>query len=349
MTDHFQQKPIRLRRASVKDVAAAAGVSVATVSRSFNMPETVRAEVRDSVLRAANSLGYSPNPSAKALRLQRTGIAGAVFPSTAHGIYASMLTGFQTEMSRERYLTVLMTVGFDNRNILEPVRQLVEHGAEALMIVGEIEDDRMVAYLKQAGIPVVCTYSKLPGNPFLTAGIDNYQAIVQVVDYLYSVGHRRFAMISGPVLGNDRQRARKQAFIDCMHARGIEGPPLIYESIDHESSEFAVSVVHALREQHPEVTALVCSGDQYGIAAIHTAHQMGLRVPEDLSITGFDDQSYAALTIPTLTTVSVPGRQMGEQAARAVLQAINQGNPIRHLCLETPLMIRGSSGPAPTR
>ncbi|WP_269500051.1 LacI family DNA-binding transcriptional regulator [Castellaniella sp. S9] len=336
-----------VKRASVKDVAQAAGVSVATVSRSFNLPQTVRPELRERVFATAEHLGYSPNPSAKALRLQRTRIVGAVFPSMNHGIYAQMLNGFQTELSREGYLTVLVTVGFDNTNIHDPVRRLVEHGAEALMIVGQIEDRRLVAYLERTRIPVVCTYSKLPDNPFLTVGVDNYDAVQRMVAYLHGLGHREFAMICGRTQTNDRQRARRQAFIDAMASLRIDSPLRIFEAPDHTSTDFAAGVTRALHTEHPEVTALVCTSDMYGIAAIHTAQKMGLDVPRDLSITGFDSQGVSALTSPELTTIAVPGLQMGQQAAHSILLAMNGDTPVRHIDLEIPLVIRESCGPPP--
>lgn len=337
-----------VKRASVKDVARAADVSVATVSRSFNLPHTVRPELRERVFEMAERLGYSPNPSAKALRLQRTRIVGAVFPSMNHGIYAQMLNGFQTEMSREGYLTVLVTVGFDNTNIHDPVRRLVEHGAEALMIVGQIEDERLVTYLQRAQIPVVCTYSKLPDNPFPTVGVDNYEAVQRIVTYLYELGHREFAMICGRTQANDRQRARRQAFVDTLASLQIDSPQRIFEAPDHTSAEFAAAVVQTLHTNHPEVTALVCTSDMSGIAAIHTAQKMGLHVPRDLSITGFDSQGVSALTSPELTTIAVPALQMGQQAAHSILLAMNGDTPLRHIDLEVPLVIRESCGPPQT-
>ena len=161
-------------------------------------------------------MGYSPNPAAKALRLQRTHIVGAVFPTTDHGLYARMVEHFQRRMSEAGYLTFLRTAGFDSRNMYDAVQPLVERGAEALMIVGRIDDPKLVAYLESKGIPVVCTYSSLKDNPFASIGIDNYEGTHGVMEYLRQLGHREFALLSGPLAGNDRQQARAQAYRDVI-------------------------------------------------------------------------------------------------------------------------------------
>src|SRR5436190_13522384 len=121
-------------RSKVKDVAKQANVSVATVSRSFNNPDAVREDVRNRVLAIAKKLGYSPNPAAKALRMQRTHIVGAVVPTLDYAIYARMLNSFQETMSAAGYMVFVLAVGFDNSKLYEPVRQLVDRGAEGLLI-----------------------------------------------------------------------------------------------------------------------------------------------------------------------------------------------------------------------
>ena len=337
------------RAPGVKDVAKAAGVSVATVSRAFNLPHTVSEEARKLVLEVAKGLGYRPNPAAKALRLQRTFMVGAVFPTTDYGFYARLLSTFQGEMSRAGYLSVLLTVGFDNSRIFDSVRQLVERGVEALMIVGRIDDPRLLAFLLDSGIPVVCTYSALKDAPFPSIGIDNYAATAAVMRHLLELGHREFAMLSGPAAGNDRQQARRKAFRDALAAAGIVGTPRIFEEPQGYSLEYGVRAFHTVVEQHPEVTALVCNSDGYGMAAILEARRVGIRVPEQLSITGFDNQEFAALLDPPLTTISVKADAMGVGAARALLQALQHGQPAESEELEATLIVRGSTGKPPRK
>lgn len=148
--------PVKQRsrsRIKVSDVAAKAGVSVATVSRAFNLPNLVREDVRHRVLDVARKLGYSPNPAAKALRLQKTHIIGALIPTLDYAIFARMIDSFQETLAAAHYMTIVLTTGFDNRDIFDKVKLLIDRGAEALLIVGSVEDQRFKAYLKDTHIP----------------------------------------------------------------------------------------------------------------------------------------------------------------------------------------------------
>ncbi|MGH6938114.1 LacI family DNA-binding transcriptional regulator, partial [Hypericibacter sp.] len=208
-------------KTKVSDVANRAGVSVATVSRSFNNPEAVREDVRRRVIEAAQALGYSPNPAAKALRMQRTHIVGAVVPTLDYAIYAQMLNSFQAAMSAAGYMVFMLAAGFDNTNLYEPVRQLVDRGAEGLLIVGKIEDTRLLKFLEDGRIPTVLTYSYQPDGPFPSIGFDNYAATRQLADFLVRLGHKHMVMISGRTRGNDRQQARVRAFREAAADAGI--------------------------------------------------------------------------------------------------------------------------------
>ena len=337
----------RPRGVRAKDVAKAAGVSLATVSRVFNFPGTVREDMRNTVLEVAKHMGYRPNPTAKALRLQRTFMVGAIFPTTDHGLYSGMLSSFQARMHQAGFLSVLVTVGFDNSSIYEPVKQLLDRGVEGLMIVGRIDDHRLLAHLLEAQIPVVSTYSALEDAPFPSVGSDNYAATSLVMRHLLDHGHRHFAMLSGPAAGNDRQQARRRAFQDALRVAGIQDAPLIFEDPQGYSLEFGTHTLRSLVKDHPEVTALVCNSDYYGLAALSEAKRLGIRVPRDMSIVGFDDQEFAALLDPPLTTVSINSAEMGAKAASALLVALG-GSKHAGAKLPASLIARGSSGPAPT-
>ena len=319
---HSAKPAWQAKTASVKDVAKAAGVSVATVSRAFNLPERVSQTVRTSVLDVARQLGYRPNAAAKALRLQRSYMVGAIFPTTDYGLYASMLSSFQQHMSESGYLSVLLTVGFDNSKIFESVRQLIERGVEGVMIVGRIDDQRLSEYLLEHRIPVVSTYSALVDAPFPSVGIDNYAATAEVMTHLLALGHRRFAMLSGPAQGNDRQQARRRAFEDALVRAGIEGKPLIFEDPKGYSLAFASGAFRSLVEEHPDVTAIVCNSDYYGMAVLSEAKRLGIDVPGKISVTGFDDQEFSAILDPPLTTISVQSVQMGKDAAATLLETL---------------------------
>lgn len=332
-------------KTKVSDVALRAGVSVATVSRTFNTPDVVREDVRHRVLEAAEALGYSPNPSAKALRMQRTHIAGAVVPSLDYAIYAQMLNSFQTTMSAAGYMVFVLTVGFDNTNIYEPVRQLVDRGAEGLLIVGRVEDERLQSFLEDGRIPTVTNYSYLAEAAFPSIGFDNYAATRQLVELLIRLGHRHMVLVSGPTRGNDRQQSRVRAFQEAAAEAGIAKHTHVMER-PYSLLEGAAAM-RAIHEERPETTAVVCNSDVLAFGVLSECKSLGIRVPEDLTVTGFDNQDFAGLLDPPLTTVEVPANEMGVRSAEALLGIMKTRRRPRSIRLETSLIVRGSTaGPA---
>ncbi|WP_306223828.1 substrate-binding domain-containing protein [Bosea beijingensis] len=323
-------------------VAEDAGVSIATVSRTFNEPDLVREDVRKRVIKAAAAVGYVPNSAAKALRLQRTHIVGAVIPTLDHAIYARLVNAFQASLAKAGYTVVVLTVGFDNAHILPAVMQVVERGAEALMVVGKVEDENLLNFLRIKGTPWVQTYSFTPGAAQPAIGFDNKAAISQPIDHLLALGHERLAMISGPLKGNDRQLARVAAFREALGKNGLsEDAPVIEKAYSLADGIEAMKELHA---SHPDVTAVVCSSDILAFGVLHACRQLGIRVPEDLSVTGFDDLDFAALMDPPLTTVVIGAEEMGRLAGESIAGALDEQRALRPVCLPTTLAIRSSTG-----
>ncbi|MCB6184681.1 LacI family DNA-binding transcriptional regulator [Leeia sp. TBRC 13508] len=331
-------------RATVLDVANAAGVSVATVSRAFNKPEAVKEDVRNKVIEIARSLGYSPNPAAKALRLNKTNILAAVIPTLDYAIYAQMINSFQQVINDSGYTVLLLTVGFDNNNIYERVKSVVERGAEGVLIVGKIYDQKLRDFLKEKNIPVVCTYSYEEDPDFAFIGYDNYAITCNIVNYLSDLGHKRIAMVAGPSKGNDRQQARIRAYKETMESHGLADHLLIFESTGGFAVNFGAEVLHKVTSEYPETTALICNSDIFAFGVLSEAKNMGIPVPERLTVIGHDDMEIARLIQPPLTTVSMPVNEMGKQAAQSLLGALADGNPVFGLKLDSKLVVRESSG-----
>ncbi len=329
-------------RINVQDVADKAGVSVATVSRAFNLPDVVSEDVRERVLEVAQRLGYSPNAAARALRSRKTHIVGAVIPSLDYAIYASMVNAFQQSFSSHGYMTIVLTTGFDNRAIFDKVKLLVERGAEALVLVGAIEDPALRKYLKESAIPTVTTYSHLPDEIVPSIGFDNARAVEEMVDHLADLGHKEFAMVSSISDGNDRQRARIAGYRSAIKRRRLVGDDRIFAH--PYSIADGAAALHEIRRECPHATAIVCTSDVHAFGVLSECRRMGLRVPEDVSVTGFDDAEYAARLYPPLTTVSVPADEMGVAAATALHRALTKNKRPAGVQLETKLIVRDSTG-----
>ncbi|MGY4617706.1 LacI family transcriptional regulator [Bradyrhizobium sp. USDA 4472] len=327
-------------------VAEMAGVSIATVSRTFNDPQRVRKDVRTRVLEAATAAGYVPNSAAKALRLQRTRVIGAVIPTLDHAIYAKLVNGMQARLADDGYTVIVLSVGFDNSNVFEAVRRIVERGAEALMMVGRVVDEKLRHFLETKQIPFVQTYSFVPGSDELSVGIDNFSAMRDIVDHLLDLGHTNLTMIAGPTAGNDRQISRRAAFQDSLKKRGITAPrPIIEKTYRFESG---IQALQEIRDLFPETTAIICSSDILAFGVLHACRLARIDVPSDMSVTGFDDLDFAQYLWPPLTTVAIRSEEMGRIAAERIV-AILDGDTVQSECLATQLIVRSSTGRAPVR
>jgi LacI family transcriptional regulator len=333
------------QKVKVGDVAKAAGVSVATVSRAFNLPLMVREDAREKVFKAAKELGYVPNSAAKALRSQKTHIIGVVIPSLDHAIYAQLVNSLQAVMEKSGYVVYVLSCGFDSFEMYDRVKLLIERGAEGLVIVGDVIDQDLEKYILDRQIPVICTYSYLEGRSFPFIGFDNYQATQSLLQHLITQGHQNLAMITGPVKGNDRQQARLNAFIDTLSAHS----DLTYchvECKDSYSIEIGANYVDDILEQQPSTTAIVCNSDVLALGVLARCREKGIDVPKEITVVGYDNLELTKFVSPTLTTVSIPAREMGELSGKALLKYLTEATPIAPKLLETKLLIRESSGPA---
>lgn len=327
------------------DVGRAAGVSVCTVSRAFSMPDTVRPAIREQIFAAAERLNYVPNSSAKALRLQRTHLFGAVIPTLDHAYFAKLVNSFQETLAASGYVVVVLTTGFNNYSMFDRVRALIEQGAEALMVVGRIEDEALRKYIAKRRIPIVTTYTYLGEGDFPSVGFDNYASTRNAIDYITRLGHTRLAMIAGPMKGNDRQTARVKAFKDAHEELGISEPWPVLERDYVSAISKGAECLRLIHAAHPDTTAIICNSDAFALGILLEAQRLGLKVPQDFSLIGHDDQEFAGLILPGLTTIRVPAEEMGRWSAEALLNAKQHDAPVMPMKLDADLIIRGSTAP----
>ncbi len=333
-------------KARAKDVASAAGVSVATVSRTYNNPEVVREEARGRVLHAAKVLDYRPHPAARALRSQRSHIVGAVIPTLDYAIYAQMINALQIALRDSGFSLFVATSGFDNAKVGAVATSLIDHGAEALLLVGVIDDEEFYYLAELKRIPIVSTYSYHENYRVPFVGFDNFEATRRMTEYVLSLGHRNLAMITGPSKGNDRQQARMAAFRQGLQDHGLSSStPLILER-QYAIEQGAEAARRILRDR-PDITAIICNSDILAMGVLAECRRQGIPVPGRISVAGHDDHDIAHFLDPPLTTVSVPADEMGRLAAESLLAALETRQPPGGFKLPTDLVIRGSTGRCP--
>ena len=336
----------RPRAAGIRQVAREAGVSVASVSRTLNRPHSVSLAIRRKVEEAIERLGYVPNPAARSLSLRRSHSIGAVVPTLDYSIFARFIEALQRRANEVGYNVILSTSGFDPQQELEQARGLIAHGVEALMLSGESHSPALHQLLLERSIPYLHTSVFNPESPHPCVGYDNLGAAKEATEHLLELGHRRFGAIIGPRATNDRMALRVSGIREALAAQGLA---LAEKSIIEKPYSIAQARVgfRELLRQRPDVTGVLCGNDVLAFGVILEAQAAGVRVPQDLSVIGFDNLEWAAEIVPALTTVKIPTGEMGVAAANYLINRITGKPALLHTELELTLIIRESSGPAP--
>ncbi len=349
MDKTIEAKSKRLRvikptRSTLEDVARRAEVSTATVSRYLGAPEKTRPAMRLRVQNAIDELGYTPHGAARALASQRSNTIGAVIPTLDNAIFATVVQTLQKELSAKGKTLLLAASDYDPERELSQVENLIVRGVDGLMLTGEARDPAVYALLERSGIRYANTYVHHPDSPHPTIGFDNLRAMRKVAGYLHDLGHRAFAMIAGIAKGNDRAAERIAGVREALNQRGLAlDPGRVLEKPYSIAAGRAAFRDLCSRPDRP--TAIICGNDVLAIGALFEALALGLRVPEDVSITGFDDLDIAREVSPALTTVHAPLEEMGRLTAEYLVAAQQTEEVPTHIELPAELVVRGSTGP----
>jgi LacI family transcriptional regulator len=331
---------------TLADVATLARVSTASVSRALNFPDTVSPEIRLRVDAAVQQLRWIPNGAAKALASTRSGTIGALIPSLWHQNFANVVESLQTRLADAGYTLLLGCSGFSVDRELQQAKKIIERGVECLVLIGEAHPPELFAALKERNIPYLITYTTGTDPDNLCVGFDNYAAFGQIVSHLLHLGHRNFGMIAQSALGNDRIEQRIAAAKDMLAVEGIAIRPQHNVQVDHWTINDGRRALAKILESKSRPTAIMCTNDYLAAGAIFEARAQGVKVPEELSISGFDDIELAENTDPGLTTVHVPDSEMGAIGAEYVIALLRGKLPPRPTPLKAELVIRNSTGPA---
>ena len=321
------------------DVAKRADVSVATVSRVMNTPQVVRPDVRQRVNDVIKDMGYTRNAAARALRSQSNRLFGALVPTLNQAIYAAMIDALQRRLSEKGYLLVVGQTDFSPDTELLHVNALIEHGAEALVLVGHAHSPELYDLLERKKIPFINTYTYSPDSGHPCVGFDNALATRQMADFVMDLGHQDVAMIVGITKNNDRATERLEGVRQAIAARGMTlNPDYVFESrYTIDGGRHAMRQL--LRLERPP-TAVLTGSDVLAFGALVECKAQGIAVPEQVSIVGFDDMEFAAHLDPPLTTLQVPVAQMGQNAADYLLACVANEPRYDQVELETRLVVR---------
>jgi len=328
----------------MKDVARAAGVSQSTVSRILSgspLPLSISDATRGRVHAAAKSLGYRPNPFARGLRGAPTMLLGAIVRDITDPFFAGAIEAVTMAASSRGYNVVL---GHAHARVDEAITLwgvLEARHCDAILLLGDTSDQpRLLQDLATAQVPVVALWQGTQATDIGSVSVDNRAGIRAVLDHLTGLGHRRIAFLGGRRLGDIKER--EEAFVKY-YAELRE--PLREGYVQHgvNDPETAVAGLDRLLALPEPPTAVVAATDVLATGLLHAGHARGLRVPDDLSVTGFDDIPFAAFTVPALTTVRMPMREIVEQAVRMALDEPDSASGSTQV-LQPSLIVRASTG-----
>ncbi|WP_299659608.1 LacI family DNA-binding transcriptional regulator [uncultured Ruegeria sp.] len=333
---------------TLNDVAKAAGVSTATVSRCLNSPEQVIETTRKRVMHAVESLGYTPNFAARVMAANRSFTIGAIIPTMDNAIFARGLQEFQDQLRESGYTLLVSSSAYDPDIEQEQIRALVARGADGLLLIGFARDAGIYKYLEQHQIPSLVAWSYDPTMPRPSVGFSNTDAMGELAQRVISAGHRRIAMISGKTQGNDRAQSRVEGVKQAMADNDLDADALTLIETTYDIEKGA-DAFRQLMDVRPRPTAVICGNDVLAAGALREAHRLGIQIPDQVSITGFDDIELAEIVSPALTTVHVPHREMGRKAALELIKMVEGKSEGRSICINTRLVIRHSLAAAPDR
>ncbi|ANN80393.1 hypothetical protein BAU07_10800 [Bordetella flabilis] len=331
---------------SVLDVARAAGVSTATVSRVLNGSGTVREALRSRVRDIAQQLGYTPHAAARALASQRSKTIGAVIPSLENQNFALGVFALQKRIGEAGYTLLLACSYYDQEDELKQVRALIADGIAGLLLVGRNHSPALYELLEKERIPLVNGWTVDPDHPYV--GFDNVAVGHRLADYLLDLGHREFGMITQMRQYSDRAEDRVKGVRAALRARGLELRHEHLIEMPHKILEAQMAMRALLQNPHPP-TAVICGTDLMAVGALAAAREAGIDVPGRLSIAGINDIEFSSFTTPPLTTMRLAADQIGTRSAEYLLACI-EGRPVTSQnVVPTDLIVRGTTGRAPRR
>jgi LacI family transcriptional regulator len=335
----------RGNRLTIRQVADLAGVSTATVSRVINGRTEVSERAREAVLRVVREHGYSTNRNARGLSAGRTGLVGVTTPVVHHSYFAVILDGAGEALYEQDMRMVLCPTHHEHEREVSLLERLMGGTTDgALLILPEESGDELGALLEHGYRFVIVDPLRRADSRVPTVSAAHSSGAGEAVEHLLALGHRRIAAITGP-RGWIATEERLRGYHGALAAEGVMPDPQLEVESDFQAKGGG-RAAGQLFELPDRPTAIFAFNDMLAIGAMRAAQAWGIRVPEELSIVGFDDTFEASIVTPTLTTVRQPLAEMGRMAVNQLMRLLqNQRIEALHIELETKLVVRESTAP----
>ena len=343
-------KVVRMAAPTLRDVAQLAGVHPATASRALN-PQTrplVNADTARKVLRAAESIGYQPNPIARSLKTARTSTVGLVIPDLTNPLFPPIVRGIEDVLTPAGYSAWIVNTDNDLAREETQVESLRSRQVEGLIIATARREHPLLARLHRQGVKMVLVNRRVDGLDLPSVTADDDAGIGMAVTHLAGLGHRRIAHLAGPqVTSTGVVRAR--AFRHAIRDHGLDDDPSLTVECGYWSEAEGAAALRKLLDSGADFTAVVAGNDLIALGCYDVFAERGLTCPGDISVVGFNEMPFLDKMSPPLTTVAIPHYEIGSEAGRLLLDTIEE--PDRHprsVLLAPSLTVRNSTAPPVT-
>lgn len=336
-----------MEKITINEIAKRSGVSKATVSRVINNSKPVSDEVRKKVMAVIESTNFVPSALGRSLSLKKSHLIGVIIPDLANPVFSRIIAGMESHIRTKNYSLLITATDFNIDTGIRHIQILNEKAIDGLIFLAGAMNEELIQALNTFHKPVVVIGSDIDSDTIPVIEIDNKKAAYDATTYLVSIGHKNIAMIRGPLSDRYAGRERFVGYQEALMEKGLYQTDLVVEgkySFDH-----GYQAMKRLLTLKPLPTAVFCANDLMAIGAMKCVFDEGLRVPNDISLVGFDDVEIARMYNPTLTTIHQPFEEKGLQAIERLIDMIKQQNdniepPVAELViLPHELVIRQST------
>jgi DNA-binding LacI/PurR family transcriptional regulator len=329
---------------NIKEVAAYARLSTATVSRAINQSGLVRPRTAEKVWRAVRDLGYYPNTQARTLVSGRSRMFGLIISDIVNPFFPELVKSFEFAAIHRGYEVIVANTDYSSERMGIGVRRMIERQVDGVAILTSEIDRHLVDELAHRRLPIVFLDVGKRKPLISNISVDYKRGIGEAVQHIVSLGHEHIGFISGPLTLKSAQ-TRRSAFLKCMSACGISDRRRIVVEGNHRADGGQIAMTQLLASAS-RPTAVLTSNDLTAIGALGAIHRAGLRVPEDISLVGFDDIELSQFTQPPLTTIRLSRDEIGRKAFDALYQAVEGTRQTgQEIKVSTRLVLRESTAP----
>lgn len=329
----------------IRTIANLANVSIATVSRTINHVATVNPKIAKRVWEVIEQSNYFPNTQARALVSGRSRIFGLIISEITNPFFPELIQGFEDIAIEHGYEILVSSTNYDPKRMAHCIRRMLERKVEGVAVMTFGIEEPLLDQLARRNIPLVFIDVGPPSPGTSVLKVDYHHGIRQGVQHLAALGHRNIAFISGPQRLHSAQ-SRLAAFTKSLHECGIPVHQNWVIEGDH-TLDGGIVAGQKLLSAEPLPTAVMCSNDMTALGIIHQLFRTGLRVPDDISVVGFDNVHIAEVTIPSLTTIQMSRFDLARAAFSALRAHVERGagpEPPREYPITTELVVRQSTG-----